>query len=348
MNILKEAQLLERAVAALDGFGLQVQMQIEPKATPTVQADAWLRIGRNGQHLDYVAECKRTVTPATLGAILAQLRQLKDATTRTPLLLADHVTPPVADELRAHGQQFVDAAGNAYLDGPGILVFVTGRKTPERTRGLRPGRAFTPAGLRVLFVLLCNPELADAPQRTIAAKAGVALGAIPAVFADLEQTGYMYTAGARRRLDATRRLLDEWALMYARLLRPKTLQKVFDVPRFDGWQDWALDPGLLWGGEPAANILVHYLRPGILTIYGERLPAKLIVEQRLTTAKRVDDRTLELRQPFWGEPLQADWQGKTVPPALVYADLLATGDGRCIETAEMVYDEHLARFFPAH
>ena len=37
----------------------------------------------------------------------------------------------------------------------------------------------------------------------------------------------------------------------------------------------------------------------------------------------------------------------SVPPALVYADLLATGDSRCLETAEIIYDRYLARLFPA-
>ena len=31
------------------------------------------------------------------------------------------------------------------------------------------------------------------------------------------------------------------------------------------------------------------------------------------------------------------------PAPLVYADLMATGDGRCMETARMIYDEHLFR-----
>jgi hypothetical protein len=29
---------------------------------------------------------------------------------------------------------------------------------------------------------------------------------------------------------------------------------------------------------------------------------------------------------------------------LIYADLLATSDARCIETAQMLYDRYLARF----
>jgi hypothetical protein len=34
-----------------------------------------------------------------------------------------------------------------------------------------------------------------------------------------------------------------------------------------------------------------------------------------------------------------------VPPVLIYADLLAAGDARCIEAAERIYKVHLARLF---
>jgi hypothetical protein len=59
------------------------------------------------------------------------------------------------------------------------------------------------------------------------------------------------------------------------------------------------------------------------------------------------DHLLELRKPFWGRALRVEGRPDTVPPALVYADLLATGDARCIETAQMIYDDHLARLLPA-
>ena len=55
---------------------------------------------------------------------------------------------------------------------------------------------------------------------------------------------------------------------------------------------------------------------------------------------------LEWRKPFWGA-LPAAARPGTVHPVLVYADLLATGDARCIETAKLVYDEHLAGLLPA-
>jgi hypothetical protein len=155
--------------------------------------------------------------------------------------------------------------------------------------------------------------------------------------------------GKQRRLNATKRMLDEWALAYARMLRHKTLIGIYTTPNFDTWRDWQIDPKLgRWGGEPAATLLTEYLRPGVLTLYVQEAVPRLIIEQRMARETRTPEtRYLELRRPFWGATLQADTRPDTVPAALVYADLLATGDGRCIDTAGMVYDGYLARLFPA-
>jgi hypothetical protein len=348
MNNLAETTLLDRVIQALRDHGLVVTRQKAPRTRANLQTDAWVRVGKDKQHIDYVVEVTRRIAPATLGAIVTQLRHVADATGRPPLLLTDYATPPMADQLRALQQQFADEAGNAYLDGPGFLVYVTGRKPEQKPTAVRPSRAFTAAGLKVLFALICDPELADAPHRAIAAAAGVALGAVPPILADLQGPGYLLTANKTRRLNATRRLLDDWALAYARTLRAKTLVGKYVAPDFDTWREWKLDPKQArWGGEPAANLLVRYLKPGVLTLYTDRLPPRLMVEQRLVAAGlHVNERLLEVRKPFWGETLRGGNRPDTVPPALVYADLLATGDGRCIETAQMVYDKYLARLFP--
>jgi hypothetical protein len=172
---------------------------------------------------------------------------------------------------------------------------------------------------------------------------------VPAVLADLQQTGHLLVTAKRRRLNATKRLLDEWALAYARRMRAKNLLAMYTVENFATWQDWKLDPQeALWGGEPAANLLVRYLKPGVLTLYTQKLPPRLVVEQRITRAGPLArERLLDMRKPFWGKALRVEGRPDTVPPALVYADLLATGDARCMQTTHMVYDAHLARLLPA-
>lgn len=303
-----------------------------------------LRLGPKGQQTDYQVVRMPHLVRATMGAALMQARQLAEQGGKPTVLVAEYVTPPVADDLRAHGQPFADVVGNAWLPAP--LVFITGRKRTAPAVPAATGRADTPAGLKILFALLCDPALADAPHRAIAAAAGVALGGVPAVLQDLQQQGHLLVLGKRRRLDATRRVLDAWAQAYARRLRTKTLHGMYATPMFDTWADWSLDATVgLWGGEPAASLLTNYLRPGILTIYTERLPPPFMARQRMTRADGQTHRVLEWRKPFWGQ-LPAGPRPDVVPPVLVYADLLATGDGRCIETAKVLYEQELAVTFP--
>ena len=329
--------LIERATAELKQLGLDVS-----------KVDAWLRVGNGGQPVDYAIEVKRRLTPATHGAAIMQLQHAAAATGHPTLLITEHLTPPLASMLREQKQQFADAAGNVYLEAPGLLVYVTGRKPPLGAMAPHAGKGHTLTGLKVTFALLCDPELADAPQRSIAAAAGVALGAMPGVMADLQQTGHLLVLAKRRRLNATKRLLDEWALAYARRLRAKTLQATYTVKDFDTWQQWQLDAPALWGGEPGANLLVQYLKPGVLTIYAEKLLPIFQAQHQMRKVRPMDadGRVLEWRKPFWGT-MPAAARPDAVHPVLVYADLLATGDARCIETAQLVYDEHLARLLPA-
>lgn len=314
----------------------------------TDKVDAWLRITKDGRHADYAVEVKRQVTPQTLGAAVAQLKHQAEMAKQPPLLVTAHITPPMAERLTELNQQFVDAAGNAYLDAPGLFVLITGRKPAKRTLAGRPARAFTAAGIKTLFAFICKPDLAAAPYREIADVAGVALGVLPDVLAGLQQVGYLHVMGKKRKLIATKRLLDEWALAYARTLRPKQLLRTLVAPTFATWRDWNLPDQLRWGAEPAAALLTKYLQPGVLTIYADKVPAALIVEHRLTTARAGDEHNLvEIRKPFWGRNLIETDRPEIVPPALIYADLLATGDARCIEAAQMIYGEHLAGLLTA-
>lgn len=345
---MNELALIDRTVTALRGQGLDVHVAEPPETAAQVDVDAWVCVGKGAGQVNYVVEVKRTLGPATLGAATLQLQHMADATGLPGLLVTDHVTPPMAARLREQGQQFADVAGNAYLEGPGLLVYVTGRKLQDKGTTPHAGKAHTLTGLKVMFALLCDPELANAPHRAIAGAAGVALGGIPAVLADLQQAGHLLVLGRRRRLHAAKRLLDEWALAYARRLRGKTLQATYAVKDFDTWQQWQLEAPAWWGGEPAANRLVDYLKPGVLTIYAEKLPPIFQAQHQMRKVRpmETDGRVLEWRKPFWGQMPAAALPG-TVPPVLVYADLLATGDARCMETAKLVYDEHLARLLPA-
>lgn len=287
-------------------------------------------------------ECKKSLRPGDLGLIAAHPSE----TNRPRLLVTDHVSRPMAERLRNLGIAFVDMAGNAWLIKPPVVIHVEGRKPVQQPEAQSSNRAFQQTGLRVVFALLCRPELFRAPLRDIAEATGVAHGTVGWVMHGLREAGYLIERGkGRGRKRNPRnlvRLLDEWAAAYARTLRPTLLLGRFaagpKTPR-NWWQHVDLEAhGLRLGGEPAAAELTDYLQPGTITLYADRLPGRVIAEQRLA---RDDEGSIEFRYRFWPVDQDAD-RPRFTPPVLIYADLLATDDPRCIDTARMIHERYLA------
>jgi hypothetical protein len=136
------------------------------------------------------------------------------------------------------------------------------------------------------------------------------------------------------------KLLHQWVAAYPEQLRPKQ-----SLGRFRGengwWQQKKLDPLIAqWGGEVAAARLTQYLKPELITIYvtAQQLN-QLLLENRL---KRDLAGDVEILARFWkpGEMWKYD---DLVHPILIYADLLATGNQRNIETAKMIYEQYIIR-----
>ncbi len=99
----------------------------------------------------------------------------------------------------------------------------------------------------------------------------------------------------------------------------------------------------MWAGEPAAARITRHLKPGGLTIYAEKIPARLVAEKRL---KKHEAGRIDFRKRFWR--FDTDRRAETVPPVLVYADLLALADPRAREAAERIYDETIDGPFRTH
>lgn len=332
--------VLDDALRAAPALGLDATL-IKAKRGQGAP-DGVVEIGYGGHRIRYAVETKRALTPSTLGNAIQQVKQLA----QPALLVTDYATPPVAERLREADVEFLDGAGNAFLKQPPLLVWVKGQRPAAKPVAPEVGRAFQPGGLQVLFALLSDPAAVALPYRELARRAGVAHGTVGWVMADLQEQGFVSRGPGIRRLFDRKRLLTQWIDAYARLLRPRTLLGRYYVTSFDGWKDWPLqEHGALWGSEPAAAIATGYLRPGELTFYVDKVPGLLLAKQRLyKTSEAGRTAVVEVRRRFWDFPGDPQLPG-LVPPLLIYADLLATGDGRCIETAQMVYDEHLARLF---
>ena len=259
---------------------------------------------------------------------------------RRRLLVTNYVNPKLAERLRNLGVQFMDCAGNAYINTGATFLYVKGNKLGNTVND-QPARLFKRGGLHVLFVLLCNPDLIRAAYREIAVKAGVALGTAAWVINNLQAEGYIIEPAHKyRRLVKRDTLLRLWLVGYEQTLRPRLLVNRYHAEKHDWWIN--ANPGQgQWGGEVAAYKMTNYLKPEIITLYAPKLPDHLLLENRL----RLDPLgEIEVIEPFWN----FEYPEKTddlVPPLLVYADLMIRADGRTTETAKMVYEQFLARYF---
>lgn len=350
MTVQDQIVLLEQATHALREHGLVVTVREREDTLPPRRSCTWLRVSKDVCRIDYAAEVKRRLRHEGVGAVVKQLRYPGNADDPLPLLITDHVSPSLARRLREHHQHFADTVGNVYLEGHGLFIYVSGRKpADEKKRAAPAGKGYALARLKVLFALICDPGLTAAPARKIAAAADVPTGRLSAVLADFKEQGYLSSRDKRWRLNGSLRLLDDWAQGYALSLRGKTLGERYLAPTFDAWQEWSVRAaGLRWGGEAAAARLGCHPQPALLTLYGEALPPRLLIRQRLSPAGPVAyEQLVELRRPFWGKSLSVDGPLDTVSPALIYADLLATGNPRCLDAAQMIYRTRLERFFPS-
>ena len=338
MEKMKENELLELALEALRNNlpGHAEIKNIKPLRAPRLRADYLLRIVMQGKEIRYYAEIKANVTKAD--KLLAMMR--KGEFDHPLLLVTKYINTRLADELKQNGIEFIDTAGNTFINQPPLYIFVKGNK-PDIVKTPPPKRTFKPAGLKVIYAFLCNPGLENKTYREIAAETGVALGTVDWIMKELKELRFLLDMGKRgQRLIQKENLLQRWVTAYPEQLRPK-----LTLGRFRGecgwWQQKTLDPfKAQWGGEVAAAKLTQYLQPQIITIYiAPQDLDQLLIKNRLKIDQTGD---VEILKRFW-KPAEIWKYEDLVHPILIYADLLATGNERNIETAKMIYDQHIVQ-----
>ena len=336
----RDTEILERAIRTFRQVtGLNLVVDKIDFTTPRGQrVDAMVRLVAPGIKKQLAVEVKRLLNPTNLGLAAEQMARLPEQA----LLVTEYVNPNMAERLKQMNVLFLDTVGNAYLNVPPFFIYTRGQKPPLKPYEERPTRAFDQAGLKVIFALLCQPELVDAPYRTIAGTADVALGTVGWVLYDLKERGHLLKMGKRgRRLVQKQRLLERWVTAYPERLRPKLMLGRYAGPNKNWWEQAQIKQlQAYWGAEIAAARLTGYLKPEVVTIYIRGLQGKLLATHQLRNDPR---RNIEVLKAFWAPA--CDWTDQEiVHPFLVYADLLATGDARNLETARRLYDDQIARF----
>lgn len=197
----------------------------------------------------------------------------------------------------------------------------------------KPYPVFQEAGLKVIFYLLQDIANVNKPYREIQGATGISLGAIKNVFYVLIERNFILQTNRRRVLKNVNALFNLWVENYNQVLKPKLLLGKMSFRANDQRMNWTalkLPEGMYWGGEVGANKIDGYLEPGVFDIYTDIPAANL-----LKTGMVMQNQNGEIRiyQKFW----KWETDNQLVPLILIYADLIGSGNSRCLEMAERLW-----------
>lgn len=315
------------------------KVELAAKSAPEV--DGQLRLTTPTGVVAIPVEIKRTHLTRPLAEHLVRL-----ATAHPNLLLmAPAVGRELADFFVQHRLNFVDLAGNCFVQlGNQYVARIQGQRAEVRPAAEKALRA--PA-YRVLFALLADPELAQATARALAeAAGGVSPQTANDVRARLTASGVLVkTRGGVRWVPGQRKqVLEMFLFGFPALMPGLTVGRFRAKQRTPEAVEAELAPRLArlgewrWGGGAGAQRLTGYYRGDRTVIYMRDEPTPAAVRSlNLVPDARGDVVLLRALGPLAFEGPNPE----VVHPLLVYADLLTEGDDRAREAAVEIYEKYL-------
>lgn len=324
---MREQEILHLALDQLNQIPKAKALIIDNK-TKLLDARVKLRFG--SEHIQFNVEIKEELRAIHLHTIQ------KQAAEHSPfLLVAYRLFPNIKKHLVELGISYLEANGSAFISEGSFYIYLD-RKASLPSDKKQANRAFTKAGLKVLFQLLRNRQLLNAPYRTIAEAAGVALGNIPKIMDGLLKTGYIVRKQQGNYTWANyEELLQKWANEYNTTLKPTLVKGRYSLNETISWKKIQLDTiSTCWGGEPAADIITNHLRPESFTLYTKENRQQLMLDYHW---KPDIQGNLIVYEKFWPGPAE----NQCAPELLVYADLLGDSNKRNLEAAQIIYSAYL-------
>ncbi len=298
----------------------------------------------------YLVEEKRHLRHQDAGVIVDQLQRRRatlPAENREDriLLLAPHVRAQQAAVFERADIDYLDLAGNAHLNAPGLFVHIEGHR-PAKEAAAAPGRP-QKGWVKAVMALLIRPDLAAAPYRTLAEQAGVALGTVAGCMTDLAARSLLHEGKNGRQLADRQALVALWVQAYVEALRPKLKERRFQVradARHALWErlktvlgrekvGWALT------GADAAGRHTPYLRAEDTEVYAPlRVLDDPAIQKALVAQPAARGGNLLVIEPPGPLAIPTEMIDgfPFAPDLLAYAELRYRGTGQALEAAELL------------
>ena len=324
--MIKESEIINDVVFNLRRLTNLESIEVKPRG-PQVGYDYNLIIN----NVEFACEVKIQVSKANYNLVLQQMRKLKEEVD-LPLLLASHYfAPDVFESFSAEGINVVDSSGNCKIEAKQLFINIIGQKSIPIKQP--KGKAFNEAGLKAVFYFLLNDTNINQPYRQISNNTGLSLGTITNVVEELLYEKFVIKTSKGRILKNKRALLDTWQVHFNQTLKPKLLLKTMEFVDSDSRKDWeliALPDGVCWGGEGGAYLTSKYLIPEQFDIYTEGPSINLMMTRKM---RFEENGSIHVYQKFWRSQHE-----RVAPMILIYADLMGSGNSRCIEAAQKLIE----------
>ncbi|MEX2437455.1 MAG: type IV toxin-antitoxin system AbiEi family antitoxin [Candidatus Paceibacterota bacterium] len=297
----------------------------------TEHIDAKITFKINGKEgIERIAEIKKEIRKH-------HIPQLKAFATKVGpmILVAERLYPNIKILLNEAEIDWLDVAGNIHLKEKNTLIWVDHHTTtPDKKI---KNRAFTKTGLKVVFLFLHDEAWLNRTYREIAEAANVALGNIKHVLDGLKEHNFIFAKNKNvLNLKNKEKLLDQWLTAFADELKPRIQKERYKFINKEAEQNWMhmeLGQDVVWGGEPAADLLIHDLKPMEFILYTNKKRTELMKDYKLVPD---EDGKIEVREPYWTVENE---QPNVAPLLTVYTDLMETGDPRNTNIAKRIYEK---------
>ena len=284
---------------------------------------------------------KKNARNSNLSIIINQINEFRNSiiNNKNTLFVGEYIAKDVADSLIENKINYLDVAGNCYINTKDLKIIIEGRKH-IKPKNVNQARVFQEAGLKLILLLITNKESLDFSYRVLADQSNIALGSVSQIMKELENNNYILKSKEKRILKNIDELIERWFIAYNETLKPRLFRKAYKAINIEQLRlsvNNNKNNNIFFGGEPAAEKITNYLKPLEYTIYSNEELTNLGKELKLIPD---NNGNVKIYNTCWLESL-SKINSNLAPSLVVYADLMGTNNSRNIEAAKMILENEL-------
>lgn len=295
--------------------------------------------------VDYAYTIQPDVNGKIVELVIAYLKRHEEKVGQKLLLVSRYLPNNAIEHLLDENIEFIDSAGNTYLNSAATYVLIRGKHRPKEK--ISPILQITPNTLKLIYMLLKNPKILEVPSKELAIATGLTTRTVSQTLKNLYQLGYLQRQrnGSYRIADYTK-LLERWEIGYTETLRPKLLVGTFTSVgerKFSQVADniisLAKEQNFLIGGELGAAIVTSYLNPIGATLHV--LDNYRLIAAKLRLKPSPHGEITFLQQFGVNNALDNKQEEFIADPLLIHTELMLSNDKRLMETAARIFDLYI-------